>query len=140
MQALNLPAWLWGIHLAPMPVKYIEFSPSTYVLHVENRILFVYEISSQWNSFFFLTYFAISLALSIQRSQSTLNNLKLSEHISQEINSILTLQTEEKCKANRSYVTCSSTRKQQPRTAYFFFYRREVIFKEQASSFHEQLE
>lgn len=122
-----------------MSVKYIEFSSSTYALHVENRILFMYEISSQWNSFF-LTCFAISLALSIQRSQSTLNNLKLSEHISQEINSILTLQTEEKCKANRSYVTWSSTRKQQPRTAYFFFYRRGVIFKEQASSFHEQLE
>lgn len=122
-----------------MSVKYIEFSSSTYALHVENRILFMYEISSQWNSFF-LTCFAISLALSIQRSQSTLNNLKLSEHISQEINSILTLQTEEKCKANRNYVTWSSTHKQQPRTAYFFFYRREVICKEQASSFHEQLE
>lgn len=25
---------------------YIEFLPSTYALHVENRILFVYEISS----------------------------------------------------------------------------------------------
>lgn len=44
--------------------------------------------------FFFQTCFAISLALSIQRSQSTLNNLKLSEHISQEVNSILTPQTE----------------------------------------------
>jgi len=44
-QALNLPAWLQGINSAHMSVRGSEFSPSTYALHVVNRILFMYGIS-----------------------------------------------------------------------------------------------
>lgn len=43
-QALDLPVDLQGINSA---VKHSEFSPSICALHEENKILFVYEISSQ---------------------------------------------------------------------------------------------
>lgn len=42
----KLSFYLPGSEGACMSVKHIKFSPSTYVLHMENRILFMYEISS----------------------------------------------------------------------------------------------
>lgn len=67
MQALDSPAWLWRFHSAQISVKYIEFSPSTYTLHVENKILLVYKISG---TFFFKLVLQFHWHF-LQRSQST---------------------------------------------------------------------